>query len=106
MLSGFTAEWLNTLNAYIERLERSVLETMTPDTFALIDLLDERQQPFFRIRGLADFWSAAPGADFAQHITDLVIGAHNRAQSALTLALASTPEEWALYLSLGNEHTT
>jgi hypothetical protein len=106
MLSGFTTEWLNTLNAYIERLERSFLETMTPDAFALIDVLDERKQPFFRIRGLADFWSAAPGTDFAQHVTDLVIGAHNRTQSALTLVLASTPEELSVYLSLGSGNTT
>jgi hypothetical protein len=106
MLSGFTTEWLNTLNAYIERLERSFLETMTPDTFALIDLLDERKRPFFRIRGLADFWSASAGIDVAQHITDLVIGAHNRTRSALTLVLASTPEELSLSLSLGNANTT
>src|SRR5690242_5120104 len=92
MLSSFSQEWLNTLNSYIDKLERSFLEGMTPDEFHLDELLNTNNRPFFHIRGLSDFWSAHPGVNFGQHITDLITGAHNRTQTAVTLVVAGTPE--------------
>lgn len=106
MLSSFSQEWLNTLNSYIDKLERSFLDGMTPDEFHLDDLLDTNKQPFFHIRGLSDFWSAHPGVNFGQHITDLITGAHNRTQTAVTLVVAGTPERLSVFLSLGNALTT
>jgi hypothetical protein len=84
MLSNFAPEWLNTLNAYIEKLERSFLEGMVPDAFQLADLLENEQRSFFRIRGLANFWSERPGINFGQHITDLVTRAHSALDTFLT----------------------
>lgn len=106
MLAGFKPEWLDTLNTHIAQLERVFLENMTPDEFDLPHLFDESKHTFFCIRGLADFWSTQAGTPFEQHITDLITGAHNRQQTAITLILAGTPRSLSVYISLGKETTT
>jgi hypothetical protein len=104
MFSAFDPARLHALVKEVEKLERSFLEGMEPDEFDPADLLEGHT--FFSIQGLADFWSAHPGIDFAQHITDLVIGAHNQVRADLTVVLAGTPQKLSVYVSLGDEATT
>ncbi len=91
---------------YIEKLERSFLEGMTPDDFHLAGLLDDDKQAFVSIQGLIDFWSRGTGASFEQCITDLLVGAHNREQTAITFMLVGTPQKLSVFLSLGKETIT
>ncbi len=104
MFSAFDPALLHALVEEVEKLERSFLEGMEPNEFDPTDVLDGHT--FFSIQGLADFWSAHPSIDFAQHITDLVIGAHNQVRTGLTIVLAGTPQKLSVYVSLGDEATT
>ena len=106
MLSGFSTESLDTLSTYTAHLERSYLDGMTPDEFDQATFFGEGTYPFFHIRGLADFWSGHPGMDLSHSITDMVIGAHNREQTATALILLGTPQQLSLYISLGKATTT
>src|SRR5438067_1392785 len=99
MISGFDAKWLGALGQCIEDLERRTLEGVPPAEFDLADIL--HGQTFLKVRGLADFWSTSSGVDFFQHITDLVIGAHNQRKTYLTFILAGTPEKLSVYISYG-----
>lgn len=105
MFSSFDPKWIDELRTHIETLERASLESMTPDKFALTDVFDEREHTFYSIQGLANFWNNNPNIDFGQHITDLVIGAHNQLQSELVLVIAGTARKLSVYISLGNAAT-
>jgi len=105
MIPGFDIESLNKLGKLIAELERFHLEGAAPGDFAVADLLDDEEQSFFAVRGLADFWSESSVVDFAQHMTDLVIGAHNQRQADLTMVMQGTPRELSIFISLGNTDT-
>jgi hypothetical protein len=105
MIPGFDVESLNKLGKLISRLERFHLEGATPDVFDADDLFDEDEQVFFAVQGLADFWSNSTVVDFAQYMTDLVIGAHNQSHADLTLVMLGTPEDLSIFLSLGTAST-
>src|SRR5579884_4178321 len=105
MIPGFDIESLNKLGKLIAELERFHLEGAAPGDFAVADLLDDEEQSFFAVRGLADFWSESSVVDFAQHMTDLVIGAHNQRQADLTMVMLGTPRELSIFISLGNTDT-
>jgi hypothetical protein len=105
MIPGFDIESLNKLGKLIAELERFHLEGAIPGDFAVADLLDDEEQSFFAVRGLADFWSESSVVDFAQHMTDLVIGAHNQRQADLTMVMLGTPRELSIFISLGNTDT-
>jgi DNA helicase HerA-like ATPase len=102
MSSDGADEWL----AAIERLERSQLDMLVPENYQLRRILNECAGPFVRIRGLEDFWGAHLAFDFAQYITDLLVGAHGQESATLAFLIAGTPQELAVYLSLGSETTT
>lgn len=103
---GFDLEMLNRLGKLIGTLERFQLEGSVPEEFEPADLFEEKEQVFFRIQGLADFWSHQAGSDFAQHMVDFVIGAHNQQQADLMLVMLGTPQNLSVFLSLGEEKTT
>ncbi len=106
MLSSFDPRWQQTLDAQIQRLERTELDSVVPDEFDPQDLFDEQAQTFLVLRGMADFWSYTPGIDFIRYLTDLVMGAHHQPRAGLTLVVAGTPARLAVYISLGDESTT
>jgi hypothetical protein len=97
-----TDEWLDA----IAQLECSHLQDLIPDEYRVRPLLEAHCGGFVRIRGLEDFWNTFASVDFAQYSTDLVIGAHSQQESAVTLILRGTPEDLAVYLSLGSEAVT
>src|SRR5574340_1315478 len=99
---SFDPGWLDELRRHIEALEYTVLESLTPDEFDLADVFDEHEHNFLSIQGLANFWSTHPNTNYVQHITDLVIGAHNQLQEDLVLAMTGTPQRLSMYISLGN----
>ncbi|HLZ63277.1 MAG TPA: DUF87 domain-containing protein, partial [Ktedonosporobacter sp.] len=103
---GFDVETLNMLGKLIGGLERFQLESVAPEEFALVDLFDEGEQTFFRIRGMADFWNRQSGVDFWQHMADLVISAHSQPQEDLTMVIMGASEKIAVFISLGAEKTT
>lgn len=103
MFSGFDAAWLTRLGSHIDALERRSLEQTTPNEFDLSIILDGHS--FLSIEGLANFWDAHSRVDFAQCMTDLVIGTHGP-QSTLIFVLAGTPQGLTAYISLGSSKTT
>ena len=106
MQSGFDTAWLETLSGHIAEMERSFIEGLSPGEVDLADIFADPNQVFFSIDGLADFWSNRPGVDFAQHIADIVVGAHNQHQADLTLVLMGSPRKLSVYISLGSALTT
>ncbi|EFH84192.1 ATP-binding protein [Ktedonobacter racemifer] len=106
MVPGFDVESLNKLGKLIAGLERYNLEGAAPETFDAIDLLEEGEQAFFKIKGLTDFWSQNKEMDFAHHVVDIVIGAHHQRHADLTFLLLGTGTKLAVYISLGTEKTT
>lgn len=101
MHSNFTPARMAELGKRIEKLERAELVGKSPYDFDPADLFDEQEQTFVRIEGLANFWHLQPGVEFAQHITDLVIGAHNLPRTTLTVVLEGSPQQFSIYISLG-----
>ena len=106
MVPGFDVESLNVLGKLIGKLERFNLEGAVPEEFDPRDLLDDGEQAFFCIRGLARFWESKAVADFGQCMIDLVIGAHNQLQADLTLIMLGTPRKLSVFISLGPKRTT
>src|SRR5258708_14734935 len=106
MVPGLDIESLNAQGKLISRLERFELEGAIPKEFDLAELFHESEQTFFCVQGLASFWNGHAGAEFGQHVVDLVIGAHNQRQVDLTLVMLGTPQKLAIYISLGTEQTT
>ena len=105
MVPSFDIELLNTLGKLIGNLERYNLEGIAPEEFDPADLFDE-EQAFFRIQGLADFWSHQQEVDFGQHMIDLVMSAHNQRQADLLLVMVGSLHKLAVFFSLGSEHAT
>lgn len=106
MIPGFDAESLNTLGRLISKLERFHLEGAVPANFDPVTLFDDDEQSFYRIEGLADFWSRHDGGDFGIHMVDLIIGAHNQSQTDLTFVLLGTQRRLSCYISLGTQKNT
>lgn len=106
MIPGFDVEAMNMLGKLISRLERYHLEGAAPEEFDPRDLFDENEQSFFRVQGLSKFWEAESGVDFAQHMADLVIGAHNQQQADLTMVMLGTSSRLSVYVSLGDAQAT
>lgn len=100
MFSGFDARWLDYLKEQIDLLERRALEGTQPDEFAVEDVLDGCT--FLSIEGLADIWDGAPGVNFAQCITDILVGAHSQQKMDVTFVLAGNEQKIAVYISLGD----
>jgi hypothetical protein len=105
MIPGFDADSLTMLGQLIGKLERFNLEGSVPADFDPVSLFDE-EQSFFRVEGLADFWSRQDGGDFGIHMIDLIIGAHNQHQSDLTFVLLGNQYRLSCYLSLGTQKNT
>ncbi len=106
MVPGFEIEDLNKLGKLIAEFERFKLEEMTPEDFDLVDLFQECEQTFFRVRGLSDFWNRQASVDFAQHVVDMVVGAHSQQQAELTLIMLGNAHKLSIFLSLGSEKAT
>src|SRR5215469_13826694 len=106
MVPSFDIEVLNKLGKLIAEFERFNLEEMAPEDFDLIELFQECEQTFFRVRGVSDFWNRQASVDFAQHIVDMVVGAHSQQQAELTLIMLGSPHKLSLFLSLGSEKAT
>jgi hypothetical protein len=106
MAPGFDMKSLNELGKLIGTLERLNLEGAVPAEFQPEDLLDDEQQAFFQVQGLADFWTRDQNGDFKNHSIDMVISAHGQRMADLTLILLGTPQRLSIYLSLGPEQTT
>ncbi len=103
----FDVETLNLLGKLISKLERFHLENAVPEQFDPTDLLDGSEQVFFRIRGVANFWTRnAQGEDFGQFMADLVIACHDQHLADLTLILIGQSQKLHAYISLGSESTT
>jgi hypothetical protein len=98
-------EFFNTLGKLISKFERFYLEGSSPEQFDPADLLDG-EQAFFRIEGLANFWERDQRIEFSQYMTDLVISAQSQSQVDLSLVLLGTPNQLAIYISLGDAEAT
>lgn len=114
MIPGFDVDTLNTLGRLIGQFERFHLESNAPQEFDPQDLLAGSSQVFFRIHGLASFWSsftngtasANPYLNFGQYMADLVMAAHNQHLADLTLIILGDPHKTTIFFSLGSEQAT
>lgn len=106
MVPKLDPAWLATLSTQIAELERSRLEEAVPGVMDLEDLFMNPEQVFFSIEGLASFWKVNAGVDFAQHMTDFVVGSHTHRQSGLFVIVLGTPSKLSVFVSLGTSLAT